>query len=144
MDPRASILVSTISFLSQKCFSFFLIIMPLVELGFYKTGTFWRICRLRSIKHISNIRRSHRCSIKKVFSKISQNSRGNTCARIVSFLITLLKKGLWHRCFPVNFAKILKTFLTEHLLEIASETMGDGRQNIGRYETGEGNVEQNN
>ena len=29
---------------------------------------------------------------------------------------TLLKKRLWHRCFPVNFAKYLRTpFLTEHL-----------------------------
>ena len=29
---------------------------------------------------------------------------------------TLLKKSLWHRCFPVNFAKFLRTpFLTEHL-----------------------------
>ena len=29
---------------------------------------------------------------------------------------TLLKKKLWHRCFPVNFAKFLRTpFLTEHL-----------------------------
>ena len=29
---------------------------------------------------------------------------------------TLLKKRLWHRCFPVNFAEFLrKTFLTEHL-----------------------------
>ena len=29
---------------------------------------------------------------------------------------TLLKKRLWHRCFPVHFAKFLKTnFLTEHL-----------------------------
>ena len=29
---------------------------------------------------------------------------------------TLLKKGLWHRCFPVNFAKFLRTlFLAEHL-----------------------------
>ena len=29
---------------------------------------------------------------------------------------TLLKKRLWHRHFPVNFAKFLKTpFLTEHL-----------------------------
>ena len=29
---------------------------------------------------------------------------------------TLLKKRLWHRCFPVNFAKFLKTpFLPEHL-----------------------------
>ena len=28
----------------------------------------------------------------------------------------LLKKRLWHRCFPVNFAKLLRTpFLTEHL-----------------------------
>ena len=29
---------------------------------------------------------------------------------------TLLKKRLWHRCFPVNFEKLLRTpFLTEHL-----------------------------
>ena len=29
---------------------------------------------------------------------------------------TLLKKILWHRCFPVNFAKFLRTlFLTEQL-----------------------------
>ena len=29
---------------------------------------------------------------------------------------TLLKKRLWHRCFPVNFAKCLRTFcFTEHL-----------------------------
>ena len=31
-------------------------------------------------------------------------------------LATLLKKRLWQRCFPVNFAKFLRTpFLTEHL-----------------------------
>ena len=65
--------------------------------------------------------------------KISQNSPGNTCAR-VSFLkklqasgltpseeflfirpATLLKKRLWHRCFTVNFVKFLWTpFFTEH------------------------------
>ena len=29
---------------------------------------------------------------------------------------TLLKKRLWHRCFPVNFVKFLRTpFYTEHL-----------------------------
>ena len=29
---------------------------------------------------------------------------------------TLLKKRLWHRCFPVNFVKFLRTFLhIEHL-----------------------------
>ena len=52
-------------------------------------------------------RSSHqRCSVKKVFLEISQNSQENTCAR-VSFLITLLKKRPWHRCFPVNFVKFL-------------------------------------
>ena len=31
-------------------------------------------------------------------------------------LATLLKKRLWHSCFPVNFVKFLRTsFLTEHL-----------------------------
>ena len=30
--------------------------------------------------------------------------------------VTLLKKKLWHRYFPVNFAKFLRApFLTEHL-----------------------------
>ena len=33
---------------------------------------------------------------------------------------TLLKKRPWHRCFPVNFAKFLRTpFLTEHLQWLA-------------------------
>ena len=57
---------------------------------------------------------------KKVFLEISQNAQESTCVRI-SFLIkaqpaTLLKKRLWHSCFPVNFVKFLRTlFLTEHL-----------------------------
>ena len=29
---------------------------------------------------------------------------------------TLLKKGLWHRCFPVNFEKFSRIFFIEHLL----------------------------
>ena len=34
----------------------------------------------------------------------------------------LLKKRLWHWCFPVNFAKRLRTlFLAEHLWATASE-----------------------
>ena len=53
---------------------------------------------------------------KKVFLEISENSQVNTCAR-VSFLIkfrrhasvSLLKKRLWNRCFPVNFAKFSRT-----------------------------------
>ena len=75
-----------------------------------------------SKRFISNLEVvAHRCSVKKVFLEILQNSQGNVCAR-VSFLIklqapiTLLKKRLWHRCFPVNFTKFLRTtFFTEHL-----------------------------
>ena len=36
---------------------------------------------------------------------------------------TLLKKRLWHRCFPVSFVKFLRRrFLTEHLRRTASES----------------------
>ena len=47
-----------------------------------------------------------------MFLEISQNLQEKSCAR-VSFL---LKKRLWYRCFPMNFAKFPRTpFLTEHL-----------------------------
>ena len=53
-----------------------------------------------------------RCSLKKVFLEISQNSQENTCAR-VSFSI---KVHLYYMCFPVNFVTFLRTpFLKEHL-----------------------------
>ena len=42
--------------------------------------------------------------VKKMFLKILQSSQENNCARV-----SLLKKRLWHRCFPVNFAKFLRT-----------------------------------
>ena len=47
---------------------------------------------------------TRRCSVKKVFLKISQNSQENTSARF-----SLLKKRLWQTCFPVNFVKFLRT-----------------------------------
>ena len=53
-----------------------------------------------------------------MFLKISQNSQENTCVRVSFFLrpATLLKKRLWHRCLPRNFAKFLRTpSPTEHL-----------------------------
>ena len=60
-----------------------------------------------------------------VFFKISQNSQENTCALCQSLFFNnvaglmpanLLKKILWHRCFPVNFAKFWRTpFFMEHL-----------------------------
>ena len=66
---------------------------------------------------------AQRCSVKKVFLEISQNSQENTFAR-VSFLIKLhvwdlqlySKKRLWHRWFPVNFKNFSRApFLIEHL-----------------------------
>ena len=63
---------------------------------------------------------AQRFSVKKVFLEISQNPQENSCAR-VSFLITklpqpatLFKKKLWYRCFPVNFAKFLRTFFLKN------------------------------
>ena len=56
-------------------------------------------------------------SVKKVFLEILQNSQGNNlpCQSLRS--ATLLKKRLWHSCFPVNFAKFLRIpFVTEHLM----------------------------
>ena len=52
-----------------------------------------------------------RCSVKKVYLEISQISQENTCARD-SRRATVLKNRLWHRCFPVNFAKFLRTPFT--------------------------------
>ena len=48
------------------------------------------------------------CSVKKVFLDISQNLQESTCPRD-SFLKKLLKKRLWHRYFPTNFVKFLRT-----------------------------------
>ena len=63
-----------------------------------------------------------RCSMKKVFLEILQNSQENTCARVQNFIKretlaeTLRKKRIWHRWFPVNFAKFLRRpFIIEHL-----------------------------
>ena len=78
---------------------------------------------------------ARRCSVRKVFLKISQNSLENTCAR-VSFLIKLqasglFKKWLWHRYFSVNFAKFLETpFLTEYPRWLL---LKEGRAEIYKY-----------
>ena len=69
------------------------------------------------VSDFSHIFRSiHRsCSVKKGFLRNVATFQENTCARVSFFikvaslrLSTLLKKRLWHRCFPVNFAKFLR------------------------------------
>ena len=55
-------------------------------------------------KHNQTLIGLYRTSRPKVFCKKGPRSA------------TLLKRRLWHRCFPVNFAKFLRTsFFTEHL-----------------------------
>ena len=59
--------------------------------------------------------------MKKGVLEISQNSQEKTCTRVI-FLIKLqacrpasfLKKRPWHECFPVNFAKFLRTPLLQN------------------------------
>ena len=64
---------------------------------------------------------------KKCSLEIPQNSQENTCASDFNkdaglSPTTLLKKRLWHRCFPVNFAILLRTrFFVEHVRTTASE-----------------------
>ena len=69
-----------------------------------------------------------KCSIKKMFLKILQNSQQQICAR-VSFLIklqvsasNLIKKEALVQVFSCEFCEIFKnTFFTEYLWSIASE-----------------------
>ena len=105
-DPReemAKLVASAIIFCSLK-----LLLENLV-------GYLWWI----SVNVLSNThgliyRSSHwRCSVKKMFLEILQNSQENICAR-VSFLIKLqacnfIKKQALVQVFPVNFAKFLRT-----------------------------------
>ena len=53
-----------------------------------------------------------------VLLEILQNSQEKTCAGVFCASrrsATLLKKRLWHRRFPVDFAKLFKnTVFTEH------------------------------
>ena len=64
--------------------------------------------------------RRRRCSVKKVFLEISQYSQENTCCQGLNFI----KKDTRYMCFPVNFAKFLRTtFLTEQLWWLLLEVL---------------------
>ena len=72
------------------------------------------------VVRFKNIRSSHqRGSMKKCVLRNFTKFAGKHLCQSIFFnkkLGTLLKKRLWHRCFPVNFAKFLRTsFIKEHL-----------------------------
>ena len=64
-----------------------------------------------------------RCSVEKGFLRNFEKFTGKQLFQSLFFNkvavrrpAILLKERLWHRCFPVNFAKFLRTpFSTEHL-----------------------------
>ena len=75
-------------------------------------------------KHSPRVfRRSHpqRCSTKKNFLRNFAKFTGKHLCQSLFWKETaaLLKKRLWHRCFPVIFANILRAlFLTKHLRQL--------------------------
>ena len=88
-------------------------------------------CKKEALKNFANFtckntcvgvsfdRSSHwRCSVGKVFLKILQISQENTCVGMLltKFVKSFIKKRLQHRCFPVNFAKFLRTHFFNELL----------------------------
>ena len=62
---------------------------------------------------------------KQLFRQFVQNFQKNSCAGVTFWYTCRLKncnfiwKGVWHRCFPVYFAKIFK-MATQHLCAAAS------------------------
>ena len=78
------------------------------------------LCTGVSIKDRSS---DQSCSVRKdVFRKFAKSTGKHLSQSLFFYKIvsvrsaTFLKKRLWHRCFPVNFVKILRTqFFTEHL-----------------------------
>ena len=57
----------------------------------------------------------HRCSIKKVFLEISQNSEESTCARVAFLMKLQANKETLTQVFSCEFAKFQRTtFVTEH------------------------------
>ena len=71
---------------------------------------------------------AQRCSVKKVSLEISQNSLEYICARAFFYKVaglrpaTLLKKRLWHWCFPVNFTKFLRRPFSQNTSPLVTET----------------------
>ena len=91
----------------------------------YNNSSFFKSLATR-FEHITSVYYQARSSRPEVFCKkdILRNFTKFTGKRLRQSLFfnkvaglrpaTLLKKSLWHRCFPVNFAKFLRTpFLTE-------------------------------
>ena len=96
-------------------------------------GSFRKYLLRKSNSKRKKNRKSHRrCSVKKgVLRNFAKITEKHLCQSLFFNKVeglrsaTLLKKRLWHRCFPVNFEKFLRTpFLqnTSRRLRLEEET----------------------
>ena len=94
-------------------------IQILVKEGKHKVLKIYILPSLITVKEPPGVART--CSVKKLFLEMSQDSQEKTCARVFFLIklprpVNLLKKRLWHRRFPVNSEKFLRTtFFIERL-----------------------------
>ena len=83
----------------------------------------WVFCKKGVLRNLAKFAGKHLCQ-NLLFNKVVGLAKFTGKHPCQSFFLiklqicrptTLLKKRLWHRCFPANFAKFLRTpFLTEH------------------------------
>ena len=77
-------------------------------------------CKIGFLRNFAKFTGKHLCQ-SLFFNKVAGLTPGTGDSGTGGFLkpATLLKKRLWHRCFPVNFAKFLRTpILTNHLRQL--------------------------
>ena len=79
-------------------------------------------CIYRIFASLKDLKNSHRrCSVRKgVFRNFTKFTEKHLCQSLFFNkvadlkLATLLKNKLWHRCFPVNFGKFLRTLFLQN------------------------------
>ena len=99
--------------------------MDLINLVLVWSEAVVRRCSVKVLRNFANFTGKHLCQ-RLFFNKVAGPMLPSYRNRSVDSLwflydgnigpATLLEKTLWHRCFPVNFPKFLRTpFFTEHL-----------------------------
>ena len=90
------------------------------------------LCFTFAERWLASNRSSHqRCSVKEGVLRNFAKFTGKLQAPPA----TLLKKRLWHRCFPVNFAKFLRTpFSQNRSGRLLLEGLTDTPQKVARFE----------
>ena len=68
---------------------------------------------------------AQRCSVKKVFLLISENSQENTCARVSFLSCNFIKKETLTQMFSCEFSEISKNIFSYRTPPVAASTMRD-------------------